>query len=90
MKSDAFEKFKEYVAEFGIPTEDGEQTMEQNTQQKKIKDYCSDSRIKEYFTVPETPQQNGVAERFNRTPVEMRRSLLIQAKGKSVIYCSSH
>ena len=45
--------------------------MEQNTQRKKFKDYCRDSRIKQEFTVPETPQQNGVAGRFNRTLVEM-------------------
>jgi hypothetical protein len=32
------------------------------------------------FTVPETPQQNGVAERFNRILVEIGRCLLIQAK----------
>ena len=47
---------------------------------KRFKDYCRDSKIKQEFTVPETPQQNGVAERFNRTLVEMGRSLLIQAK----------
>ncbi len=47
---------------------------------KRFKDYCRDSKIKQEFTVPETPQHNGVAERFNRTLVEMGRSLLIQAK----------
>ena len=45
-----------------------------------FKDYCRDSRIKQEFTVPETPQHNEVAERFNRTVVEIGRSLLIQAK----------
>ena len=78
-KSQAFEKFKEYVAEFGAPrrlrTDNGAEYTA-----KKFKDYCRDSRIKQEFTVPETPQQNGVAERFNRTLVEMGRSLLIQAK----------
>ena len=78
-KSQAFEKFKEYVAEFRAPrrlrTDNGAEYTA-----KKFKDYCRDSRIKQEFTVPETPQQNGVAERFNRTLVEMGRSLLIQAK----------
>ena len=46
---------------------------------KQFKD-CRDSKIKQEFTVPETPQQNGVAERFNRTLVEMGRCLLIEAK----------
>ena len=31
-------------------------------------------------TVPGTPQQNGVAERLNRTLVESVRSMLVQAK----------
>ena len=78
-KSQAFEKFKEYVAESGTPqrlrTDNGAEYTS-----KQFKDYCRDSKIKQEFTVPETPQQNGVAERFNRTLVEMGRSLLIQAK----------
>jgi transposase InsO family protein len=59
---------------------------------KQFKDYCRDSKIKQEFTVPETPHQNGVAERFNRTLVEMGRCLLIQAKlpGKSLSYRSPH
>ena len=78
-KSQAFERFKEYVAESGTPqrlrTDNGAEYTS-----KQFKDYCRDSKIKQEFTVPETPQQNGVAERFNRTLVEMGRSLLIQAK----------
>ena len=78
-KSQASEKFKEYVAEFGTPrrlrTDNGAEYTA-----NKFKDYCRDSRIKQEFTVPEIPQQNEVAERFNRTQVEMGRSLLIQAK----------
>ena len=78
-KSEALEKFKEYVAESGSPrrlrTDNGAEYTA-----KKFTDYCRDSKIKQEYTVPETPQQNGVAERFNRTLVEMGRSLLIQAK----------
>jgi hypothetical protein len=78
-KSQAFERFKEYVAEYGTPqrlrTDNGAEYTS-----RQFKDYCRDSKIKQEFTVPETPQQNRVAERFNRTLVEMGRSLLIQAK----------
>ena len=78
-KSEALEKFKEYVAESGSPrrlrTDNGAEYTA-----KKFTDYSRDSKIKQEYTVPETPQQNGVAERFNRTLVEMGRSLLIQAK----------
>ena len=31
-------------------------------------------------TVPKTPEQNGVAERLNRTLVEMTRSMLLDSK----------
>ena len=36
--------------------------------------------IKREFTTPYTPQQNGVAERINKTLVEMAHCLLTQAK----------
>ena len=69
-KSEALEKFKEYVAESGSPrrlrTDNGAEYTA-----KKFTDYCRDSKMKQEYTVPETPQQNGVAERFNRTLVEM-------------------
>ena len=78
-KSQVLDKFKEYVAENGTPrtlrTDNG---AEYTT--GKFKQFCRDSKIRQEFTVPETPQQNGVAERFNRTLVEMGRCLLIQAK----------
>ena len=78
-KSQVLNKFKEYVAENGTPrtlrTDNGAEYTS-----NKFKEFCRDSKIKQEFTVPETPQQNGVAERFNRTIVEMGRCLLIQAK----------
>ncbi len=78
-KSQVLDKFKEYVAETGTPrrlrTDNGAEYTS-----KKFREFCRDSKIKQEFTVPETPQQNGVAERFNRTLVEMGRCLLIQAK----------
>ncbi|KAL0426868.1 UNVERIFIED_CONTAM: Retrovirus-related Pol polyprotein from transposon TNT 1-94 [Sesamum latifolium] len=44
-------------------------------------DYCKENGIKRQLTVSYTPQQNGLAERKNRTIVEMARSML---KGKGV------
>lgn len=38
--------------------------------------YCRKNRIKREFTDSYSPQQNGVAERKNRTIVEMARSML--------------
>ena len=37
---------------------------------------CQDDVIKRHFTVRKTPQQNGVAERMNRTLVEKVRCML--------------
>eukprot|EP00253_Pinus_taeda_P032251 PITA_32251 len=44
--------------------------------------FCKSHRIVQQYTVPHTPQQNGVAERKNRTLVECARSML-QGKGMS-------
>jgi hypothetical protein len=43
--------------------------------------YCKDNGIVQHFTVPHTPQQNGVAERKNKTLVECPRSIM---KGKNL------
>jgi transposase InsO family protein len=44
-----------------------------NTQ---VKDYLDEEDIKHEFSAPYTPQQNGVAERKNRTLIEMTRTML--------------
>ena len=42
-------------------------------------DFLEDCGIRRQLTVPYTPQQNGVAERANRTLVEMARCMLVHA-----------
>jgi hypothetical protein len=49
---------------------------------KDFHNYCDMNGIKRQLTTAYTPQQNGVAERKNRTVVEMARSML-QTKGLS-------
>ena len=44
-----------------------------------LKEICLSKGIEQEFIVPYSPQQNGVAERFNRTLVEMGTCLLKQA-----------
>ena len=39
-------------------------------------DFCKDHGIINQYTMPGTPQQNGVAERRNRTLMDMVRSML--------------
>ena len=46
----------------------------------KFEKYLREEGIRHETTVPKTPQQNGVAERLNRTLVESARSMLLDAK----------
>ena len=46
----------------------------------KFEDYLKSEGIRHERTVPKTPEQNGVAERMNRTLIETVRSMLTDAK----------
>ena len=41
--------------------------------------FCRTQGIHHKFSSPRTPEQNGVVERRNRTPVEMTRTMLIES-----------
>ena len=47
---------------------------------KEFEDYLKKNGIRHERTVPETPEQNGVAERMNRTLVETVRAMLSDSK----------
>nr|GEU30853.1 putative ribonuclease H-like domain-containing protein [Tanacetum cinerariifolium] len=47
---------------------------------KEMNDFCSQKGIKIEFSNARTPQQNGVAERRNRTLIEAARTMLADAK----------
>nr|GEV81222.1 ribonuclease H-like domain-containing protein [Tanacetum cinerariifolium] len=47
---------------------------------KEMNDFCSKKGIKREFSNAKTPQQNGVAERRNRTLIEAARTMLADAK----------
>ena len=47
-----------------------------------FKRFCSDHGIRQELTQGYTPQQNGVAERANRTLVEMARAMLYHVVGR--------
>ncbi|CAD7012038.1 unnamed protein product [Ceratitis capitata] len=47
---------------------------------REFGNYLKENGIVRQLTVPHTPQQNGVAERANRTLVEMARSMLIHSE----------
>ncbi|KDR75264.1 hypothetical protein GALMADRAFT_24757, partial [Galerina marginata CBS 339.88] len=80
-KSEAYEKVKEYMTwiekKFGftpklVRVDNGTEYINQKT-----KDWCAEKGIEIQTTAPYSPSQNGVAERFNRTLMEMARSMLI-------------
>ena len=78
-KNQTLQNFKEYIAENGNPRILRSDIGTAYTN-KSFKQFCSNSKIRREYTVPETPEQNGVAERYNRTVVETTRSLLIESK----------
>ena len=55
--------------------------LHQEYKSREFNQYCKSNGILQQFTVPHTPQQNGVAERKNRTLVECARSML---QGKNI------
>ena len=42
----------------------------------EFKELCKESRIKREFSTPYNPQQNGIAERKNRTIIEAARAMI--------------
>ncbi|GKF69842.1 putative ribonuclease H-like domain-containing protein, partial [Tanacetum coccineum] len=47
---------------------------------KVMDDFCREKGIKREYSVSRTPQQNGVAERRNRTLIEAARTMLADSK----------
>ena len=50
-------------------------------------DYCRKEGIVRHHTIPHTPQQNGVAERMNRTIISKARCMLSNAR-MSKYFCA--
>ncbi|KAJ9560080.1 hypothetical protein OSB04_005240 [Centaurea solstitialis] len=45
-----------------------------------LNSFCEDKGIERQYSTPRTPQQNGVAERRNRTLIEAARTMLVDSK----------
>lgn len=79
-KSEACKKFKEWCC--SVETEIGSAVKCLRTDNgleflsKEFDDFCKGKGIKRHRTVPLNPQQNGVAERVNRTIMERVRCML--------------
>jgi hypothetical protein len=79
-KAKAFEKFKIFKAL--TETQIGKRLKEVRSDRggefmsRYFKEFCDEHGIKREYTIPRTPQQNGVVERQNRTVQEMARSMM--------------
>ena len=77
-KSEALASLKKFVLSVGMP----KKLRQDNAKEfisEQFKTYCLDAGILQEKTTPETPQQNGLAERCNRTLLEMARCLVIDS-----------
>ena len=83
-KSEVLKKFKEYVyiAEnfTGLRVKRVRSGNAQGHVSESFKNYCKSRGIMRDDTVPYTPQQNGVAERMNRTIMETVRCMIHNAE----------
>jgi len=80
-KSDAFEKFKEWhtLVENQIGTKLKVLRTDNGLEfvSEQFNEFCRKRGIKRHRTVAYTPQQNGLAERMNRTLLERVRCMLL-------------
>ena len=83
-KSEVLEKFKEWKAivenSIGMKVKTFRSDNGGEYTSREFKDYLKKEGIHHEFTIPKTPQQNGVAERMNRTLVESVRAMLADSK----------
>nr|GEU62256.1 Gag-Pol polyprotein [Tanacetum cinerariifolium] len=87
-KSDVFEVFKVYKAWVELDSGTKIKCLRTDNESEYTGDefdlFCRKEGIKRQFTIAYTPQQNGVAERMNRTLLERARAMLATASlGKS-------
>ena len=80
---EALDFFKRFVAKVENQHEKSLKTLRtyrgREYLSEKFKDLCEEKGICRQLTIPKTPQQNGVAERRNKTLLDMVRSMMAQA-----------
>lgn len=82
-RSDILTEFKKY--QLHVEKETGRKIIKLRSDNakeytsKEFNDYLESQGIRRQLSVEYTPQQNGVAERANRTIVEMARAMLIKS-----------
>lgn len=83
-KSSVFDVFKQFKSRAEMQTGKKIRTIRSDNGteycNKEMRDFLLEAGIHHQTTVPYTPEQNGVAERMNRTLVEKARCMLFDAK----------
>ena len=83
-KDQVFEKFKEWKALVENTFDQKVKTLRTDNggeyTSNEFEKFLKEQGIRHEKTIPKTPQQNGIAERMNRTLVEATRSLLLDMK----------
>ena len=82
-RHEALDCFKRFVAEVENKHEKGLKTFKIDRKceylSDQFKEFCEEKGILRHLTIPRTSQQNGVAERRNRTLLDMTRLMMAQA-----------
>jgi len=82
-KSEAFLAFKEWKVMVEKQTKKKVKKLRTDNGiefcSEEFNSYCKSEGIVRHYTVPYTPQQNGVAERMNRTIISKARCMLSNA-----------
>ncbi|KAM1189908.1 hypothetical protein ACFX2J_025523 [Malus domestica] len=80
-KNEALEKFKEFKAEVENQLGISIKTLnsDRGGEFEAFDDFCKENGIRHNYTMPYTPQQNGIAERRNRTLMDMMQSMMSYA-----------
>ena len=80
-KGQAFDRIKEYVAvierKFGKPPKFMRFDNGKELVNEKLRNWAAEKGITIETSAPYSPSQNGVAERFNRTLLELARAMII-------------
>ena len=78
-KSEALASLKKFIFSVGTPKK-LRQNNAKEVLSEQFKTYCLDAGIQLDKTIPETPQQNGLADRCYKTLFEMARCLLTDSR----------
>jgi len=92
-KSDMFSVFKRWKKEVETQTSLKIKCLKSDNGEEydnsQFKEFCSENEIRMIKTVPGTPEQNGVAERMNRTLNERARCMRIQSGFPKVFWANA-